>query len=118
MKLSISLNKPKAAKVESHSIQKPSAFSLGEDDEQEEILPDPGAGNKAGPSIPSKSMKKKMEAEQQVDATVYEYDEVWDKMQAAKQQQKAVKEAESSIRKVVYNHILRTEMRAHNVFAA
>ena len=45
-------------------------------------------------------MKKKIEAEMKVDETVYEYDEVWDKMQEAKLRQKEKKEVESKERKV------------------
>lgn len=41
-----------------------------------------------------------MEAEKKVDETVYEYDEVWDKMQEAKQRQKEAKEVDSKERKV------------------
>ena len=48
----------------------------------------------------SKSTKKKLEEEKRVDSTVFEYDEVWDKMQQAKLKQKEAKEAESKERKV------------------
>jgi hypothetical protein len=41
-----------------------------------------------------------MEAEKRVNETVYEYDEVWDKMQEAKQRQQASKEADASLKKV------------------
>ena len=41
-----------------------------------------------------------MEEEKKVDATVFEYDEVWDKMQEAKQRQKEAKEVEAKERKV------------------
>jgi len=118
MKLSISLNKPKAAKAEPPPIQRPSAFLLGEDDEPDEVVSIPATGNKTGPSVPSKSMKKKMEAEKQVDATVYEYDEVWDRMQAAKQQQKAAKEAESSVRKVITTICIIAIPRTHTILTA
>ena len=47
-------------------------------------------------------MKKKLEEEKKVDSTVFEYDEVWDKMQEAKQRQKEAKEADSKERKVSY----------------
>jgi coiled-coil domain-containing protein 55 len=118
MKLSISLNKPKATKPEPPPIQRPSAFSLGDDDEPNEIVPTPTTGNKAGPHMSSKSMKKRMEAEKQVDATVYEYDEVWDRMQAAKEKQKVAKEAESSVRKVITAIIIAVILRTHTVFTA
>lgn len=48
----------------------------------------------------SKALKKRIEAEMKVDETVYEYDEVWDKMQEAKLKQKEKKEIESKERKV------------------
>lgn len=41
-----------------------------------------------------------MEAEKQVDKTVYEYDEVWDRMQEAKQRKKEEKEIDAKERKV------------------
>lgn len=41
-----------------------------------------------------------MEAEKRVDETVFEYDEVWDRMQEAKQKQQAAKEVDASVRKV------------------
>ncbi|KAJ7940599.1 coiled-coil domain-containing protein 55-domain containing protein [Mycena leptocephala] len=49
-------------------------------------------------------MQKRMEAEKRVDQTVYEYDEVWDKMQESKQRQKEAKELESKDRKPKYIH--------------
>jgi len=48
----------------------------------------------------SKATRKKMAAEIQVDATVFEYDEVWDKMQEAKARQKERQEVDSKERKV------------------
>ena len=48
----------------------------------------------------SKAAKRRLEEERRVDATVFEYDEVWDKMQQAKLKQKEAKEAESKERKV------------------
>lgn len=50
----------------------------------------------------SKTMQQRMAAEMQVDATVYEYDEVWDAMQLSKQRQKDAKEADAKERKVCY----------------
>ncbi|KAJ7632651.1 coiled-coil domain-containing protein 55-domain containing protein [Roridomyces roridus] len=47
-------------------------------------------------------MQKRMAAEKRVDNTVYEYDEVWDKMQEAKLRQKEAKEVESKDRKPKY----------------
>ncbi|KAF9564623.1 hypothetical protein CPC08DRAFT_734318 [Agrocybe pediades] len=51
-------------------------------------------------------MRKRMEAEKSVDQTVYEYDEVWDKMQEAKQRQQMAKEADAAVRKPKYIHNL------------
>ncbi|EKM55588.1 uncharacterized protein PHACADRAFT_256315 [Phanerochaete carnosa HHB-10118-sp] len=50
----------------------------------------------------SKATKRKLEEEKKVDATVFEYDEVWDKMQEAKLRQKEVKEVETKERKPKY----------------
>ncbi|KAI9070382.1 hypothetical protein FKP32DRAFT_1586222 [Trametes sanguinea] len=47
-------------------------------------------------------MRKKLEAEQKVDSTVFQYDEIWDKMQEAKQKQKEAKEADAKERKPKY----------------
>jgi len=97
MKLSISLNKPKS------SLQKqpvlPPAFGTGEDDDEFD------RNNLNGPvahaAQSSKAMQKRIAAEKQVDVTVYEYDEVWDKMQEAKQRQQLAKEADATARKVM-----------------
>ena len=101
MKLSFSLNKPIQP---SAPIKRPSAFSLADD------------GDPEGSGLPGKSqdrtepldynvhssqvMRKRMETEKRVDETVFEYDEVWDKMQEAKLRQQASKEADASLRKV------------------
>ncbi|KDQ33319.1 hypothetical protein PLEOSDRAFT_20501 [Pleurotus ostreatus PC15] len=50
----------------------------------------------------SKAARKRMETEKKVDATVYEYDEIWDKMQEAKQKQKEAKEIDAKTRKPKY----------------
>lgn len=44
--------------------------------------------------------QKRMEQEMEVDATVYQYDEVWDRMQEVKQRQKEAKETDAKQRKV------------------
>lgn len=95
MKLSISLNKPKASQS-APIIRPPPAFSLGEDNAEEDVALGPVAHNAES----SKAMRKRMDAEKRVDATVFEYDEVWDRMQEAKIRQQAAKEADSSVRKV------------------
>ena len=96
MKLSISLNKPKTTQP-APLIRPPSAFSLGtEDPIDEDGLPGPVAHNVES----SKAMRKRMDAEKRVDATVFKYDEVWDRMQEAKQRQQAAKDADANVRKV------------------
>jgi coiled-coil domain-containing protein 55 len=103
MKLSISLNKPKVVQTPA-PIKRPSAFSLTDDGDTEDngLL-----GKSQGKTEPlahnahsSQAMRRRMEAEKRVDETVFEYDEVWDKMQEAKQRQQASKEADASLRKV------------------
>ncbi|KAJ3559115.1 hypothetical protein NM688_g542 [Phlebia brevispora] len=113
MKVSFSLAnaKTKAAKPvgEAPTLKKPVVFASLEDDEPID------ATHAAGPSKPavnkqlvaqnvemSKAMKKRMEEEKKVDATVFEYDEVWDKMQEAKQRQKEQKEIDTKERKPKY----------------
>ena len=48
----------------------------------------------------SRSMRKPVEAEKRIDATVYEYDEVWDKMQEARAQEKVKKVEDAKTKKV------------------
>lgn len=114
MKLSISLNKPKTVQPPA-PVPRPSLFSAGDDDDadiNEQTFPNP---SKSGPvslnAESSKAMRKRMEAEKRVDQTVYEYDEVWDKMQEAKQRQQAVKEADAAVRKVSDMRLLRVDDR-------
>jgi hypothetical protein len=99
----------------SSSLKRPAAFASADDDDPLDAAPTSSdtnkqrfAGNKAHiaqASGYSKVQKKRMEAEKLVDASVYEYDEVWDKMQEAKQKQRQVKQAESQQRKVWSPHI-------------
>jgi coiled-coil domain-containing protein 55 len=108
MKLAFSLNKPKAA--DPPSLKRPAPFGSFDDDDTVDAAPTVTASGdkKAAPNAKllsqnvttSKTMQKRMEAEMKVDATVYEYDEVWDEMQEAKQKKKEVKEAEARERKV------------------
>jgi coiled-coil domain-containing protein 55 len=102
MKLSISFNKPKTGQLVNAIIQPSSAFDTGVDEEVDNDLPisenpRPHAVHAQGSS---KLMKKRMEAERRLDETVYEYDEVWDKMQEAKQLQQTAKAVDASARKV------------------
>ncbi|KAJ7046812.1 coiled-coil domain-containing protein 55-domain containing protein [Mycena alexandri] len=112
MKLSFSLAKPKAAPAPPPpSLKRPAAFALGEDDEPIDAAPTSSAADKGTAANKkllaqnvhsSRTMQKRMEAEKRVDQTVYEYDEVWDKMQESKQRQKEAKEVESKDRRPKY----------------
>jgi hypothetical protein len=104
MKLSISLNKPKAAHA-SNTISRPSAFGTDVDDGVDnDLLASENPRPHGVPAVHalgfSKLMKKRVEAERLIDETVYEYDEVWDKMQEAKLRQQAAKDVDASVRKV------------------
>ncbi|KAJ7235481.1 coiled-coil domain-containing protein 55-domain containing protein [Mycena haematopus] len=89
MKLSFSLAKPKPAPAAPPtSLKRPAAFALG-DDEPIDAAPTASfdkatSANKkllAQNVQTTRTMQKRMDAEKKVDATVFEYDEVWDKMQ-------------------------------------
>lgn len=108
MKLSFALAKPKAAPAAPPpSLKRPAAFAFG-DDEPVDAAPTASfdkatSANKkllAQNVQTSRTMQKRMDAEKKVDATVFEYDEVWDKMQESKLRQKEAKEVESKDRKV------------------
>ncbi|OBZ75148.1 hypothetical protein A0H81_04225 [Grifola frondosa] len=110
MKVSFSL-KTKVTKPvrDAPSLKRTAAFASLDDDEPVDAAPtsssDKGkvAANKqfiAQSVEMSKAMKQRIEAEKKVDATVYEYDEVWDKMQEAKLRQKEAKEADAKERKL------------------
>lgn len=110
MKLSFAL-KPKEKPVgAAPPLKKPTAFSGFDDDEPVDTAETSTAGLKALPNKKliaqnvesSKAMKKRMEAERLVDATVYDYDGVYDKMQEAKSRQKEAKEADNKERKPKY----------------
>ena len=85
--------------------QKPSLFNT-DDDDGDSFVPDPTSTKKNGIGIQtvsaetSKAQKKRELAEMAVDSTVYQYDEVWDKLQMAKQKVKEAKVAETKERKV------------------
>lgn len=108
MKLSFSLNKPKPS-APLPSLSRSSAFDDGNDDDTNDTpstLPSSDGKISVNKVIlaqnvqASKTTKKKIEAEKEIDATVYEYDEVWDKMQEAKSKAKTSKEQETKERKV------------------
>ena len=114
MKLSFSLNKPIQPPA---PTKRPSAFSLADDGDPED------SGKSQGETKPlaynahsSQAMRRRMEAEQRVDETVFEYDEVWDRMQEAKQRQQASKEADASLRKVAsVSYYLRSAYSTHHL---
>ncbi|KAI0065362.1 hypothetical protein BV25DRAFT_1821754 [Artomyces pyxidatus] len=118
MKLSFSLtnNKPKASAVgAAPPLKRPAAFASLDDEFTEDLAPSTSKKTTSGAPArliaqnagTSKAAKKRMEAEQQVDATVYQYDEIWDNMQEAKVRQKESKEQESQERKPKYiNNLL------------
>lgn len=122
MKVSFSLSKnakPKPSQ-QAPALKKPAVFAALEDDTPD--IPDSGNldANKrlAAQNVSaemSKATRKKVAAEMKVDATVYEYDEVYDKMQAAKAKQKEKKEVDSKERKVSHFMPYRDEHRLiHN----
>lgn len=91
------------------SLKRPAVFLSADDDEPIDAAPTSSALDKGTSAnkkllaqnvLTSKTTQKRMEAEKRVDNTVYEYDEVWDKMQEAKQRQKEAKEAETKDRQV------------------
>lgn len=111
MKVSISLKKSNAKPGAAPSLKQPAAFASLEDDEPIDAAPTAsgsqttGVNRKLAAQAPkmSKAQQKRAEEAKQVDETVYEYDEVWDKMQAAKERQKEKKNAETQERKVSTN---------------
>ena len=94
MKISFGLKKKTEAPAP--SIPKPKPVLFDDAETEEPAVPTSVAYNVEA----SKAMQKRMEAEMQVDSTVFEYDEVWDRMQIAKQKAKEAKELESAERKV------------------
>ena len=113
MKVSFSLSKkpetpsPFQPKKPSAPAQKPSLFNADDDDDDGDLLaPKPktnrnnGIGTQTLSAETSKAQKKRELAEMAVDSTVYQYDEVWEKLQVAKQKVKEAKLAESKEHKV------------------
>ncbi|TFK98922.1 coiled-coil domain-containing protein 55-domain containing protein [Pterulicium gracile] len=115
MKLSFSLSKPSKPSVgTAPPLHKPSAFADDDDvAKDDDALGDFGdaKGKKknnnaklvsSAHAVASKAMRKRMDAEKKVDSTVYEYDEVWEKMQEAKQRAKEAKEVDAAVRQPKY----------------
>ncbi|KAH6918544.1 Ccdc55 protein [Coprinopsis sp. MPI-PUGE-AT-0042] len=104
MKLSFSM---KPAKKEAPIAQapppKPSLFSAAEEDDAADAPPPLAYKVEA-----SKAMQKRIEKEKAVDSTVYDYDEVWERMQEVKEKQKAAKAIEAVERKPKYINSLLT----------
>lgn len=108
MKVAFSLNTKSKPAAPPPSLKRPAVFASGDDDQPIDAAPTSSTADKnvaANKKLlaqnvgSSKTARKRMEAEMMVDSTVYEYDEVWDKMQEAKQRQKEAKDASSKERK-------------------
>lgn len=122
MKVSFSLNKTKATTAAPSASLKPTAaFASFDDDEPLDAAPTAsGSGTGAlrtdvnkklaaqSSGHLSKTLRKRLEEELKVDQTVFEYDEVYDKIQEAKQRQKEKKEVDSQQKKVKTLRILST----------
>lgn len=114
MKLSFSLANSKAKPVgAAPPLKAPSAFASADDDTTDAAPTtsdnkDAAANKKllAQNINTSRTLKKRLEAEQRVDATVFEYDEVYDRMQDAKAKQKAAKDQEAKEKKVRYRQFV------------
>ncbi|KAF9227883.1 hypothetical protein BS17DRAFT_410333 [Gyrodon lividus] len=113
MKLSFSLTNKNAKQVgAAPPLKKPAAFSSLDDEEPIDAAPtassskDVAANKKllAQNVESSKAVRNRMEQEMKVDATVYQYDEIWDRMQEVKQRQKEVKEVDAKQRKASASH--------------
>ena len=109
MKVSFSLsNKNTKPLGVAPPLAKPAAFSSLDDEDTRDVVPVASSSKNAlvnkthlaDKVASSKATQKRMEQEMKIDATVYEYDEVWDRMQEVKQRQKEAKEADGKQRKV------------------
>ncbi|KZS99225.1 hypothetical protein SISNIDRAFT_16516 [Sistotremastrum niveocremeum HHB9708] len=90
-------------------LQAPPVFSALDDEDGNDAPTTSKAGRHVGtlPRVPqssleSRAQRKRMSEEKKVDQTVYQYDEVWDRMQEAKLKTKEAKEIESKERKPKY----------------
>ena len=109
MKVSFSLsNKNTKPLGVAPPLAKPAAFSSLDDEDTRDVVPVASSSKNAlvnkthlaDKVASSKATQKRMEQEMKIDATVYEYDEIWDRMQEVKQRQKEAKEADGKQRKV------------------
>ena len=109
MKVSFSLSNKNAKSLgAAPPLAKPAVFSPFDHEDSQDVVP-VASGSKdtavnktllAHNVASSKVAQKCIEREMKVDATVYQYDEVWDRMQEVKQRQKEAKEADGKQRKV------------------
>lgn len=101
------MSKSKSTTTPATSLKRPAAFGSLDDDEPVDAAPSSSADKNAAANKKllaqnigtSKTMRKRMEAEMKIDSTVYDYDEVWDRMQEVKLRQKEAKERDSKERK-------------------
>lgn len=109
MKVSFSLsNKNTKPLGAAPPLAKPAAFSSLDDEDTQDAAPVASSSkdahvNKSLSSrnvASSKAAQRRLEQEMKMDATVYQYDEVWDRMQEVKQRQKEAKEVDAKQRKV------------------
>ncbi|KAL4071379.1 coiled-coil domain-containing protein 55-domain containing protein [Scleroderma yunnanense] len=105
MKLSFSLAN-KSTKAAAPPLKPPTAFaSLDDDSTVDDAQTTENrhvAANKNLLAQTSKAAQKRLDQELKVDPTVYQYDEIWDRMQDAKQRQKEAKEVDAKVRKPKY----------------
>ena len=109
MKLSFSLNAKVKAPQQTPPLKRPAAFAEGDEGDVADAAPTSTNVNSnvtankkllAQNVQTTKVMKKRIDAEKNVDPSVYEYDEVYDQMQEVKQRQKEAKEHDAKERKV------------------
>ena len=113
-KLSFALGKVKPKEVSAPSLKKPTAFGSLDDGDAIDAAPTASTSSAldvnrrlaaqnvststSGGSL-SRAAKKKMQQELAVDPSVYQYDEVFDRMKEAQRKAKAAKEEETAERK-------------------
>lgn len=114
MKLSFSLNAKPKAPQQAPPLERPAAFGDGDEDVADAAPTSTSVNSNVTANKKllaqnvktTKVMKKRLEAEKKVDPSVYEYDEVYDQMQEAKQRQKEAKEQDAKERKVHYSQYI------------
>jgi hypothetical protein len=106
-KVSFSL-KAKAKVKPTTSIPTPVSAFGSFDEEVNSPAEVPAKPGKSGPkslvatrTVMTKAMKREMEEQQKVDATVYQYDEVYDRLKEAERLAEVAKEEEAKIRQVL-----------------